>query len=132
MTDHVHFDIAAVEATIRASIAEATAAGQLMVDRGEVDPGLFASQSMFDEARVQFTIAMMKCENAGLDRNEMLSAAGFALGSMWSNALLSTIGSRERAVINGWLQQALANAIGDQDAFKTLDAVLRPVQGSRA
>ncbi len=129
---HVHYDLTAAEADIRASIEAAKAEGQKMVDVGQADRTFIQAQREFDEARIQFVLAGMRSENAGISREEMLSAAGQTIGQMWANALQAALGARERAVLNGWVQIALQGAIGAQAAGKTINTVIEPLQSGNA
>jgi hypothetical protein len=127
-----HFDLSAAEATMRANVASAAAESQAMVDAGKADPQFLAAQREFDEARIQFTLACMRAENAGVGRNEILSAAGFTLGTLWGSVLRGCVGARERAMVNGWVQMAMRQIIGQAPADKTIEAVFSPMPGSRA
>lgn len=129
---HQHYDIAAAEAEIRLNIRQAQAEGQKMVDAGQADATFIAAQREFDEARIQFVLAGMRLENMGIDRNEMLSAAGQAIGQTWANALSAALGARERGIVNGWIQIALQTAIGKDAATKTIENVVRPMQSGEA
>lgn len=129
---HSHFDITAAEATLRANIAHATAEGQKLVDAGQAPASFIAAQREFDEARLQFVLAGLRLENSGADRNEIFSAAGQALGQMWGNTLSASLGARERAIINGWIQVALQAAIGKDAATKTIENVIKPMESGRA
>lgn len=129
---HVHYDLAAAEATMRADVEKTVEAGRRLVQNGTVDPNMLTAQQQFDEPRIQFVLSGMKCENAGIGRKDMLSAAGFAIGSIWAGALSATTSAEERAVLNGWLQQALAQAIGVQPAAKTIESVISPMESGQA
>lgn len=129
---HAHFDLAAAEQQIRATIAASAEASDQLVAEGKVDPELAAAQKEFDESRLQFTLALLRAENAGIDRNKMLASAGFALGQIWSSTLMGTVGTSERGVLNGWVYQALAQSLGAEPAMKTMEAVLRPMEAGNA
>jgi hypothetical protein len=129
---HQHFDITAAEATLRANIAHATAEGKKLVDAGQAPASFIAAQREFDEARLQFVLAGLRLENAGADRNEVFSAAGQALGQMWGNILSASLGARERATINGWIQIALSQMIGKDAATKTVMSAIKPMESGRA
>lgn len=122
-----NYNLAAAEATMRANIALAMVERRAMAADHPEEIAFLNAQSEFDEARIQFTLAGMRAENAGLGRNETLSAAGYAIGSMWASGLQFAVGARERAVLNGWLQQALVAYMGQQAATKTVDSVLPTV-----
>lgn len=128
----IHFDIAAAESKMRADTAQATIEGQKLIDDGKADPALLRAQREFDEARIQFVLAGMRCDNAGVDRKDQLAAAGFTIGTIWVNALGATISAHERAVLNGWLSQALAQGIGTQEAQKTVKSVFAPMEAGHA
>lgn len=127
---HVHYDLEKAESDIRANIAMAE--GQKMVDTGQADATFIRAQREFDEARIQFVLAGMRLENAGIGRNEMLSAAGQAIGQIWGNALGAALGARERAIVNGWIQIALGTAIGKDAATKTIENVVKPLASGQA
>lgn len=127
-----HYDIAAAEAAMRHDIAMAAEHGEQLVAEGVTDASFLRAQRYFDEARIQFVLACLAAENAGVDRNELLSAAGFSIGSVWGSVLRTGIGARERAIINGWVQQALALSIGMPAAQKTVESTFKPMEGSRA
>ena len=127
-----HFDLAAAEASMRADTAAAAAHGQRMAELGEADGEFLACQREFDEARIQFLLACLRAENAGIDRNLILSSAGHAVGSIWGGALHGAIGARERAVLNGWVRLSLHGALRDGAADKTIETVLRPMESGSA
>lgn len=132
MTDHVHFDLAAAEATMRANIAQTVIGRHAMAEKNPADATFLAAQAEFDEARVQFALACMRSENAGLGRNETLSAAGYAIGSMWVNGLQGALGARERSIVNGWVQQAMIGAFGLETTEKTINSVFKPLEAGNA
>lgn len=121
------YDLAAAEQQMRAQSAQAVIEGDKLIASGNADREFVHAQRRFDEARIQFTLAIMGAENAGVDRNVYLGAAGFALGQQWGAVLLGCVGARERSVTNGWLQQGLAAMIGDQQATKTIETVIKPM-----
>lgn len=123
MTHH-HWNIEEAEAKMRADIIAARAHGEAMVVEGTAEPGFLAAQREFDEARIQFILAGMRCDNAGLDRNEYLAAAASTIGLMWGSTILSCIGNRERAVVNGWTQKALAETISPPPAGEPGHAIV--------
>lgn len=129
---HRHYDLTAIEAQLREQAAEANEVGKQMVDLGEASATLLQAQREFDEARIQFVLAGMRCENAGLDRKDQLAGAGFAIGQVWGNVLSGCVGAHDRAVVNGWLQQALASTIGIAATAKTIDTVLKPMEAGHA
>lgn len=129
---HAHFDLASAETRMRADIAEATAQGEAAVAAGALDAQLFRAGLQFDEARLQFTLACMRAENEGTDRNNVIAAAGFALGSAWASMLAGCVGSRERALMNGWVSNALAAQIGPGAASKTIESVIEPIVSGNA
>lgn len=110
---------------MRADIAEVTAHGKRLIENGEGDAQFIAAQREFDEARLQFLLAAMRAENAGIGRNELLSGAGYTLGQVWASMLQSCVGVRERSVLNGWIHQALAQTIGAEATKKTLESVFK-------
>lgn len=120
-------DLEAAEKQMRADIALATSEGMRLIQEEGADADFIRSQRQFDEARIQFTLACMKCDNLGIGRNELLSGAGHALGTMWGNLLMACVGERERAVANGWVQNGLQGSIGQQIAAKSVMSVF-PVE----
>lgn len=132
MTDHVHWNLEQAEAQMRADLVAITEAGEKMIADGKMEREFFMAQREFDEARLQYAIACMRAENKGIGRNETLSGAGYTLGTIWASMLQSCVGARERAVLNGWIQQALITAIGPGPAKKTIETVLRPMEAGHA
>ena len=117
-------DIEAAERQMRADIAAASAEGMRLVSEEGGDAQFIRAQRQFDEARVQFVLACLRAENAGIGRNELMSG-GFT--TLWApsgaNLLLACVGERERAIVNGWTQQALQHTVGQAKAAKTLMSV---------
>jgi len=131
MTDHIHWDIPSIEAKMRADLATIKAMGDQAVKDGS-DPQFIAAQREFDEARLQYALACMKAENRGIGRNELLSGAGYTLGTIWASMLSSCVGARERAVFNGWVQHGLMQGIGVSAAKKTMESVFKPQEAGHA
>ncbi len=132
MIEHQHYDLADAETKMRASIATALEEADHLIKKGDIDGAFVKAMRYFDEARIQFSLGGMKATNEGVDRNEMLAAAGYTLGSIMGSVLLMTVGARERDIIKGWMQQALAQNIGAQAAAKTMNTILKPMAGGRA
>lgn len=116
------FDIEAAEKQMRRDFTAAQAAGIEMVQNG-ADPEFLRAQRMFDEARIQFVLACMKCDNGGIDRNATLSSAGHAVGAIWSGLLMACVGERERSMVNGWVRQSFATALHLDPNDKTLMSI---------
>lgn len=128
----VHYDIEAAEREIRANIAKTQAERVAAANNGKLPMTEAVALNEFDEARVQFVLAGMRCENAGIDRNDMLACAGYAVGSAWANALHAALGARERHLVNTSVERALVDNIGETAAAKTINSVLRPMEAGNA
>lgn len=119
------YDLQAVEERMRKDIALAGAAGIEMIQGNQTEAEFLRAQRMFDEARIQFLLACMRAENEGIDRNMILSAAGHAIGSIWTSALSGCVGERERAVVNGWARKSFAQVLGLDPNDKVLMSVFQ-------
>lgn len=127
-----HYDLDAAEKYMRANVATANEERSELVRMGQADSQFIAAQRCFDEARVQTVLGMLRAANMGLDRNAILAAAGYATGSTWASVLEGCIGARERGLVNGWVQNALTQAIGEQAAGKTMRSVIEPMVAGHA
>lgn len=120
------FDIEAAEKHMRDDASLAAAEGNRIIASGEGDADFLRAQRQFDEARIQFVLACMRAENAGIGRNELLAAGGHAIGLIWGSLLMGCVGVREREIVNGWLQRSLGQMISPGAATKTLMSVFEP------
>lgn len=135
MTDHAHFDLPTIEAAMRSQTDDARAQVEAMAQKSDISPEMLIAmraQREFDEARIQFNLAMMRIVNGGGRRMLVLAAAGHTLGQLWADLLASTTSASERAIVNTSVKQPMDDAIGENAAGKTLAAVLQPMAGSRA
>jgi hypothetical protein len=133
--NHVHYDLPALEAQMRHQVAEAEAEIEVMIGKSNISPEMVSAlraQRMFDEARIQFNLAMMQITNDGGRRVLVLAAAGHTLGQLWADLLKSTTGAGERGIINASVRQPMDDAIGPDAATKTFAVVLQPMQGGTA
>lgn len=135
MTDHAHFDLQAIEATMRSQTEDARSQVEAMARKSGISPEMLIAmraQREFDEARIQFNLAMMRIVNGGGRRILVLAAAGHTLGQLWADLLASTTSASERAIVNTSVRQPMVDAIGEQAAGKTLAAVLGPMKSGNA
>lgn len=119
------YDLDAAEAQMRADIAQAKAEGMQLVQEGG-DADFLRAQRLFDEARIQFTLSLLRCENAGIDRNRLLAGGAHSIGSMWASLLLGAVGERERGLVNGWVQQSLMQHLGESAGAETISSMFKP------
>lgn len=125
-----HYDLDQVESTMRAQCDEARATVERMAQQSDLSPEMLIAmraQREFDEARIQFNLAMMKITNQGGRRVLVLAAAGATLGQIWADLLKSATSASERAVINTSVAQPMNDTLGEQAAGKTLSAIMMPM-----
>lgn len=135
MTDHAHYDLSAIEATMRSQTEDARSQVEAMARKSDISPEMLIAmraQREFDEVRIQFNLAMMRIVNGGGRRILVLAAAGHTLGQLWADLLASTTSASERAIVNTSVRQPMVDAIGEQAAGKTLAAVLGPMKSGNA
>ncbi len=135
MTDHQHYDLGAAESTMRTQTEDASAQVEAMARKSDISPEILIAmraQREFDEARIQFNLAMMRIVNNGGRRVLVLAAAGSAIGQLWADLLKSTTSASERAIINTSVKQPMDDGIGEAAASKTINAVLQPMQSGQA
>lgn len=95
-------DIEKYEREIRASVAEADAIADQAVAKGDAEAAFVKAQQGFNEARIQFALAMARLLNDGIDRQDILAAAGLALGLVFAS-IGTSVKDREEA--NAFVQQ---------------------------
>lgn len=88
MTRPVHYDLGIFEARLRAQSAEAIEQQAEMVAGGVTDPMVAAAQNGFEEACVQFALAIASLSNDGVPDDAICIGAGAAAGCM-AGSLLS-------------------------------------------
>lgn len=109
-----HFDITAAEAEMRKQVAATKVDGARLAAEQPEAAAFISAQRYFDEARLQFALAMMKASNHGVDRNILLSAAAVGVANIYIGLQESCVGPRERNIVEQWLQQTVAQVVQGQ------------------
>ena len=110
-----HFDLTQAEATMRAEIASTRVEGARIAAEHPEQADFISCQRYFDEAKIQFSLAMMKASNHGVERDVYLSAAAVGLAAIYVNLIESCIGSRERNMVSQWVGNAANHALTNTD-----------------
>lgn len=106
MTKHVHYDVEAFEQQCRALIEAQFKQADEAVAAGDAEGDFIEAQKQFVDARVAFTLACLKAQNLGIEREVVLFAAGASLGMMHGSLLGSISNPLVVAAVNDWIYRA--------------------------
>lgn len=132
---HRHYDIAAAEAAIRQTLANAAKHAKESAGPDPEDRQLVDAQTDLHEAMLQMCLWDMRRQNNGIDDDIAAQALGYTLGSIIFSVAISS--GDAPATMSG-IMQAIAKSImdkrqgGEVEGATSASVHIRPVQGGRA
>ena len=132
---HRHYDVAAAEAAIRQTLANAAKHAEESVGPDPENRQLVDAQTDLHEAMLQTCLWDMRRQNNGIDDDIAAQALGYTLGSIIFSVAIS---SGDAGGTMTGIMQAIAKSImdkrigGNVDGASSASVHIRTVQGGRA
>lgn len=120
MEKPIYHDVEKFERECREMLAQMRTTGAAAVEAGHASKSFFDAQCQYEEARVQYAIAALKCTNLGCSEEDIAAAAGAAMGIMYATHLYSY---RQQPVLAGIFDGWIARASFDSQNGVTEDGI---------